>query len=117
MDADRFDSVARKLGEFNSRRLALRAAGLAGAVVALDALGLVDADAKKKKKKKVRCGQPQDPCGSGTCCSGLTCGTPKCADATQCCIPVGGTCATGNDCDCCAPAICSLQHVCTTGPR
>jgi hypothetical protein len=127
MDAEQFDSVAKALGQSNSRRGVVRT--LTGAVVGglLVAVGVGEAGAKKKNKKKKHdngrrgvkaqgnpCKKGGVPCGKGknACCTGgKTCQRGLCV-TTACAPNCTGKCGGASDgcsgtCDAACPGTCS----------
>jgi hypothetical protein len=112
MEIQRFDALARQLGQDGTRR---RLLGLFGgtALGGLLAAGLIgdDAEAKKRKKKKKK------SCKKKKCGECQTCRKGKClakADGTAC---TGGTCEGGicRTVNNCPPAqVCDLADTCCT---
>jgi hypothetical protein len=128
MDAKQFDSVAKALGQSNSRRGVVRT--LTGAAVGglLVAVGVGEAGAEKKhdngrhgvkaqgnpcKKGGVPCGKGKDAC----CTGGKTCQSGRCV--TTSCVPdCTGKCGGASNgctgtCDAACPGTCS--PACSSG--
>src|SRR3712207_2382786 len=109
MDAGRFDRLSRSL-DARSRRGALRALGVLGAVGLADRLGATTVEARKKKvgKKKPKCPTCPEPtvcperdtCPARTCCA---CSTTSGGPPVSChFLPVG---SRTSDCQ----AVCGLN--------
>lgn len=118
MESNRFDMIARHLGDVGTRRKAIMSLATAG--LGLTTMQLLGADAKKRKhkKRKKRCknlGEICTPGGKRKCCSTLLCETRPGNTAPDCCIPLGSVCETAEDCcvgTCIPPLIGSGSKTC-----
>lgn len=119
MDSERFDAIARLLGNGLSRRRALRAvaAGATVATIGSAALGADSVEAGKKKNKRcLNAGKKCSP--SKQCCSKskLKCDVP--ADGsnsdTYCCGGKGATCGGANEDGDAIGKKCCRQFRCST---
>jgi hypothetical protein len=90
MDSERFDRLARTIGQTRSRRQTLR--GLAGVAAGAVALGAGAARAAPRLKPNGRACKNNDQCSSQLCADNLGKGP---ANTCQACIGFGGSCVLG----------------------
>ena len=123
MDADRFDALTRAFAIITRRRaLELLGSGVAG-LLEFERVGATHTgcrhhgerckldtqccSGKCSRKRRCKCPRGTTKCGETKCCSNDTeqCCGGTCASATL--VPEGGTCASGNDSECCTGLTCT----------
>jgi hypothetical protein len=131
MDGERFDALARRVGEPTTRRAAVRSLSGGAFGVVLGLLGRAESEAGKKKgkknkgkKKKRDCPENAVDCGGscaglGQCCPGeKRCGG-GCIAGTSCCPYTERQCPNGSCVPivggCCAEAECGDCGTCLGG--
>jgi hypothetical protein len=124
VDANRFDVIARQIGEGVPRRVALGRLFDAGFVTFLTRLGVEEIEARKKrKKKKKKCKGGKKKCGKK--CFDLQTNPAHCGSCSTVCDSgkecLGGTCVCPEpqvDCSgsCCAAANC-IDGACCPADR